>query len=86
MAVDPGYDPNYKGSKLTNGFGKPIKTVKCILVPEHEYEQLKIEVAANQAQIDELMLEFCPERMTETQKENWAKHQVPADPQPVIKL
>ena len=39
-----------------------------------------------QSQIDSLMLEFCPERMTETQKENWAKHQVPADPQSILDL
>ena len=32
-----------------------------------------------QAQIDMLMLEYCPEEMTPEQKETWAKHQVPAD-------
>lgn len=72
-------------SQITDGFGKPIKQAKSILVPEHEYEQLKNDLASNQAKIDELMLEFCPERMTEAQKENWVKHQVPADPQPSIK-
>ena len=30
-----------------------------------------------QAQLDALMLEFCPEEMTEAQKTNWAKHQRP---------
>lgn len=72
-------------SKVTDGFGKPIPQVKCILVTEHEYNQLKIELASKQAKIDELMLEFCPDQMTEAQKDNWAKHQVPADPQPSIK-
>ena len=72
-------------TEVTDGFGKPIKQVKCILIPEHEYKQLKSDLASNQAKIDELMLEFCPERMTEAQKENWVKHQVPADPQPSIK-
>ena len=33
---------------------------------------------ALQAQLDALMLEFCPEEMTEAQKENWARHQRPA--------
>ncbi len=28
-----------------------------------------------QARIDALMLEYCPDEMTEAQKENWAKHQ-----------
>lgn len=29
--------------------------------------------------IDELMLEYCPEDMTEEQLDNWSKHQVPVD-------
>lgn len=33
---------------------------------------------ALQAQLDALMLEYCPEEMTEAQKANWAKHQKPA--------
>ena len=32
-----------------------------------------------EAKIDELMLEYCPDEMTEEQYENWAKHQVPTD-------
>ena len=52
MAVDPGYDPNYKHSSgLTNGFGKPLQTKKCILVPQDEYNQLKAELASKQAKI-----------------------------------
>jgi hypothetical protein len=31
--------------------------------------------------IDNLMLEYCPDEMTEEQKDNWAAHQVPADKQ-----
>ncbi len=30
-----------------------------------------------QARIDALMLEFCPDEMTEAQRDNWAKHQQP---------
>ncbi len=30
-----------------------------------------------QARIDALMLEYCPDEMTEAQKDNWAKHQRP---------
>ena len=33
--------------------------------------------AIKQSEIDRLMLEFCPERMTEEQIENWEKHQAP---------
>lgn len=33
---------------------------------------------ALQAQLDALMLEYCPDEMTEAQKDNWAKHQKPA--------
>ena len=29
-----------------------------------------------QAKIDSLMLEYCPNKMAQEQKENWAKHQV----------
>jgi len=33
---------------------------------------------ALQARIDALMLEYCPDEMTEAQKANWARHQKPA--------
>lgn len=36
--------------------------------------------AAQQAEIDRLMLEFCPEEMAPEQLANWAAHQRPADP------
>lgn len=52
---------------------------------EEQVHDLQGTVEGMQAQLDALMLEFCPERMTEAQKENWAKHQVPADPQPSVK-
>lgn len=34
-------------------------------------------IAAKQAEIDKLMLEFCPERMTEEQIANWEASQQP---------
>lgn len=80
-------------SEFTNGFGKPIETKKRILIPEQEYEELKsqvvelkLEVDAKQARIDELMLEFCPNEMSQEQLDNWGKHQVPADPQSILDL
>ena len=33
------------------------------------------QLAAAQARIDELMLEYCPDEMTQDQIDNWAKHQ-----------
>lgn len=38
-------------------------------------------VGAKQAQIDELMLEYCPEEMSREQTEEWAKHQKPVKAQ-----
>ena len=32
---------------------------------------------ALQARLDALMLEFCPDEMTEAQKDNWVEHQRP---------
>ena len=40
-------------TEVTDGFGKPIKQVKCILILD-EYKQLKSDLASNQAKIDEL--------------------------------
>lgn len=57
---------------------------RAILAEHHaNVMQLFAEVAARkadalQAQLDALMLEFCPEEMTDAQKENWARHQRPA--------
>ena len=36
-------------------------------------------VKAMQARIDELMLEYCPDEMTQEQFDEWERHQVPAD-------
>lgn len=44
-------------------------------------EMLAHVTAPLQAQIDRLMLEYCPEEMTEAQTAEWAKHQVPAGPE-----
>jgi hypothetical protein len=43
-----------------------------------ENERLCAQVDALQARMDALMLEFCPDEMTKTQLENWARHQRPA--------
>lgn len=36
------------------------------------------QLAAKQAQIDRLMLEYCPDEMSTEQLEEWGKHQRPA--------
>jgi len=39
-----------------------------------------------QAKIDELMLEYCPDEMTEEQMENWGKHQQPSSSSSLLAL
>ncbi len=41
-------------------------------------KELVKECEAKQAQIDALMLEYCPDEMTTEQIDNWEKHQKPA--------
>ena len=41
---------------------------------------------ALQARIDELMLEYCPDEMTEAQKANWARHQKPASDEQQVEV
>ena len=53
---------------------------------EAQVAELKLELGVKQARIDELMLEYCPDEMSQEQMDNWAKHQVPCDPQPIIDL
>ena len=43
-----------------------------------ENERLRARGDAVQARLDALMLEFCPDEMTEEQIETWARHQRPA--------
>ena len=42
---------------------------------QDENDQLCTALAAAQAKIDSLMLEYCPDEMTPEQIENWGKHQ-----------
>lgn len=43
-----------------------------------EIERLRAQVDARQAKVDALMLEFCPDEMTDDQLDHWARHQQPA--------
>jgi len=40
-------------------------------------QSMRGEIDDKQSQIDALMLEFCPERMTEEQIEEWERNQYP---------
>jgi len=57
---------------LKHGYGKEnaLHLAGCT-----DYDSIKESNASLQAKIDALMLEFCPDRMAEAQKENWADHQ-----------
>ena len=44
---------------------------------EKEITELKRQLDAKQARIDELMIEYCPDEMTEEQWKTYEKHQVP---------
>ena len=40
-----------------------------------EIESLRQQLAAKQSEVDALMLEYCPNEMTQEQLDNWAAHQ-----------
>jgi hypothetical protein len=56
------------------------KTHRCAELADlrEENERLCAQVDALQARVDALMLEFCPDEMSEEHLENWARHQQPA--------
>jgi hypothetical protein len=41
-------------------------------------ERLQADAASKQARIDELMWEYCPQEMTDAQKQEWDFHQKPS--------
>ncbi len=43
--------------------------------------ELEREIAAKQAHIDALMIEYCPDEMTPEQVAEWARHQQPVSEQ-----
>ena len=45
---------------------------------ERGWEERNRAVMALQCKLDALMLEYCPDEMTEEQKAEWARHQQPA--------
>lgn len=53
---------------------------------DDEVSRLRREVASKQAQIDSLMLEYCPDEMTDEQMGNWERHQIPSSMEREIAL
>ena len=51
---------------------------RCYLQQFDRAERLQKALDAKQAELDRVMLEHCPDDMTEEQIDRWAKHQVPA--------
>jgi short-subunit dehydrogenase involved in D-alanine esterification of teichoic acids len=52
---------------------------KFIAEAPAKINELENKNAGLQAKIDLLMLEYCPDEMTDEQLENYEKHQVPVD-------
>ena len=48
---------------------------KQLSAAQKEIEELKRQIAEGDAKIDALMLEYCPDEMTQEQKDNYAKNQ-----------
>jgi hypothetical protein len=59
-------------AELLQGLKWQGAITKSLLAANHELHQ-KLETV--EARVDALMLEFCPDEMTEEQKANWAAHQ-----------
>ena len=59
--------------------GRRVSDSVQVVFDKDELLVLKRDYDALQAQIDRLMLEYCPDEMTDEQFENWAKHQRPVE-------
>ena len=60
-------------------FGGIDKYETNVLEDEDGFLCIYINYQALQAKIDALMMEYCPEEMTEKQLEEWAANQIPVD-------
>ena len=66
------------------------KLLKQISLLKRDYEVMyklqqggEKQIAHQQAKIDSLMLEYCPNEMTQDQIDNWGKHQVKSSTQEI---
>lgn len=60
---------------------RSIVTEELSIHWQQQCEAAEREVGAKQAEIDRLMLEYCPEEMTPMQIEEWRKYQVRVSPE-----
>lgn len=72
------YD-NYTNSKTCSKQTYKAQADECWSTQNGLIAAIEAAINAKQAEIDLLMLEFCPERMTEEQIAEWEAHQVPCD-------
>lgn len=77
--------PEYAGTQTRDWQPHMKRVLQCVRENDPMVEALRTEnerlcaqVDALQAKVDALMLEFCPDEMTEQQIETWARHQRPA--------
>lgn len=61
--------------ELLDGYARLLESHAQL---QRELAEARRDANAKQAQIDALMLEFCPDEMTQEQKDEWAKNQVSA--------
>lgn len=61
--------------KMTGDGCEICNPSKAIEYAEETIKDLRIELDKAYAKIDALMLEYCPEEMTQEQKDNWAYNQ-----------
>lgn len=59
-------------------FENLLRINPCLTSELAQFEKLRAECESQQAKIDALMLEFCPDEMTPEQKARWAECQVPS--------
>ena len=60
--------------KFTSGNSVPVTEAR---ITRQEFDDIQAKMDGLQYQIDELMLEYCPDDMTDEQLNIWAENQVP---------
>lgn len=60
-----------KAARLVEASGMPISRKMLVKLLDH--------IDAQQAKIDRLMAEYCPDEMTPEQVEEWERYQVPEE-------
>jgi hypothetical protein len=75
----------YEDEKPTFRQGRPVHELESAVTAEectnyvNYIERLRIQVGDLQAKLDRVMLEYCPDEMTQKQKDTWVINQRPVD-------